>query len=288
MQLLRLLNDSARGPALTYDSEGGEMKGLDGKVAIVTGGATTFGEAVVQAFAASGTLVSVGDIDGEGERVAGEIGDRAWYCRMDLGVDADVERIVAETSARFGGIDFLVNMAASYVDEGIETTRDDWLHALNVNVVGGARMVQAVRPHMKRRGGGAIVNFGSVGGKTARAGRWVYPASKAAVIHLTRCQAVDLAPDNVRVNSVSPAWTWSRPLRQAANENRELAREFAAELHILRRFAEPAEVADAVLFLCSEHASFISGCDLACDGGNSALGPEGLRSPIAELRQRSG
>jgi NAD(P)-dependent dehydrogenase (short-subunit alcohol dehydrogenase family) len=178
-------------------------------------------------------------------------------------------------------------MAATYVDDGIETSRKDWLHALDVNLVGGARLVRCVHPHMQRRGGGAIVNFGSVGGKAARVGRWAYPTSKAAVIHLTRCQAADLAPDNIRVNSISPAWTWSRPLQEAADDDRELARTFAEPLHMLPRFAEPREVAEAVLFLCSEHASFVTGCDLACDGGNSALGPEGLRSPLRELRDAS-
>ena len=148
-------------------------------------------------------------------------------------------------------------------------------------------MVSEAYPHLKRRGGGAVVNFGSIGGKRARVGRWAYPTSKAALIHLTRCQAADLARDNIRVNSISPAWTWSKPLREAANDDRQLAQQFAADLHILQRFAEPAEVAEAVVFLCSEHASFITGCDLACDGGNSALGPEGLRSPLVELRQAS-
>jgi NAD(P)-dependent dehydrogenase (short-subunit alcohol dehydrogenase family) len=252
---------------------------------IVAGGATTFGEGVVREFAAAGASVAIADIDDEGERIAADLGDRVLYRRTDVGVDAEVDAVVSETAERFGGIDFLVNMAASYVDEGIETTRDGWLHALNVNVVGAARMVSAVHPHMKRRGGGSVVNFGSVGGKAARVGRWVYPTSKAALIHLTRCQAADLARDNIRVNSVSPAWTWSRPLREAAGDDRSLAREHAAELHMLARFAEPAEVAAAVLFLCSDHASFITGCDLACDGGNSALGPEGLRSPLVELRE---
>ena len=263
------------------------MKGLSGKVALVAGGATTFGEAVVRAFAAEGVKAAVADIDVAGETVAGELGDSALFCRMDVGSDADVERAVAETVEHFGGIDFLVNMAATYVDAGIDTSRDDWLHALNVNVVGGACLVRAAHPHMKRRGGGAIVNFGSVGGKAARVGRWAYPTSKAAVIHLTRCQAADLARDNIRVNSISPAWTWSRPLREAANDDRELARSFAEQLHMLPRYAEPGEVADAVLFLCSDHASFITGCDLACDGGNGALGPEALRSPLSELREAS-
>jgi NAD(P)-dependent dehydrogenase (short-subunit alcohol dehydrogenase family) len=264
------------------------MKGLEGKVAIVSGGATTFGEAVASAFAAAGVAVTVADVNEGGAGVAAALGEHGLFCRADIGSDEDVERIVAETVERFGGVDFLVNMAASYTDRGIETSREEWLHALNVNVVGGARLVHAVRPHMQARGGGAIVNFGSVGGKAARVERWAYPTSKAAVIQLTRCQAADLAPNNIRVNSVSPAWTWSRPLREAANDDRELAQTFAEELHMLRRFAEPDEIAQAVLFLCSDHASFVTGCDLACDGGNGSLGPEGLRSPLVELRDASG
>jgi NAD(P)-dependent dehydrogenase (short-subunit alcohol dehydrogenase family) len=206
---------------------------------------------------------------------------------MDISVDEEIDRAVAETAERFGGIDFIVNMAATYIEGGIDTSREDWLASLNVNVIGAARVVSAAHPYLVRRGGGAIVNFGSVGGKTARAGRWAYPTGKAALIHLTRCQAADLAKDNIRVNSISPAWTWSRPLREAAHDNRELAQQFASELHMLQRFADPAEVGEAVLFLCSDHASFITGCDLACDGGNSALGPDGLRSVLAELSDAS-
>ena len=246
-----------------------------------------FGEAVARRFAAFGAAVTIADISDEGARIARDLGDRGHFSRMDIGVDREVERAVAETAAQFGGIDFVINMAASYVDHGIETSRDDWLLSLNVNVVGAARMVREAHPHMKQRGGGAIVNFGSVGGKTARVGRWAYPTSKAALIHLTRCQAADLASDNIRVNSISPAWTWSRPLREAANDDRQLAQRFAADLHMLPRFADPSEVGEAVLFLCSEHASFITGSDLACDGGNSALGPDGLRSALVELREAS-
>ena len=199
-------------------------------------------------------------------------------------VDEDIDRAVEEAEARFGGVDFLVFMAATYLDDGASTSRADWLTALDVNLVGVARFVQAVVPAMQRRGGGAVVNFGSVGGKAGRVGRWVYPTSKAAVLHLSRCQAADLAPLGIRVNTLSPAWTWSRPLREAAGDDREAATRFAAPFHMLGRFAEADEVAQAVLFLCSDHASFVTGSDLACDGGNSALGPEGLRSPLAELR----
>jgi NAD(P)-dependent dehydrogenase (short-subunit alcohol dehydrogenase family) len=259
------------------------MKGIGGKVAIVAGGATTFGESVVRAFVEAGAAVAIADIDEAGEQVAAESGDAVLFRRTDVTVDEDIEAAVAATVDRFGGVDFLITMVASYLDHGGDTRREDWLRALNVNVVGAARFVNAVVPHMQRRGGGAVVNFGSVGGKAGRVGRWVYPTSKAAVIQLTRCQAADLAPHNIRVNSLSPAWTWSRPLRDAAGDDREAANRFAAPLHMLGRFAEAREIAQAALFLCSDHASFVTGSDLACDGGNSALGPEGMRTPLAEL-----
>ena len=260
------------------------MNGIDGTVAIVAGGATTFGEGVVRAFVETGASVAIADIDEAGERIASELGEPVLFARTDVTVDEDIDRAVAETEARFGGVDFLVTMTATYLDDGMSTSRDDWLRALNVNLVGVARFVQAVVPAMERRGGGAVVNFGSVGGKAGRTGRWVYPTSKAAVIQLSRCQAADLAPLGIRVNSLSPAWTWSRPLREAAGDDRDAANRFAAPLHMLGRFAEADEIAQAVLFLCSDHASFVTGSDLACDGGNSALGPEGLRTPLAELR----
>jgi NAD(P)-dependent dehydrogenase (short-subunit alcohol dehydrogenase family) len=260
------------------------MNGIDGKVAVVAGGATTFGEGIVRAFVDAGASVTIADIDDAGERIAAELGEPVLFARTDVTVDEDIDGAVEATSRRFGGVDFLVTMTATYLDDGASTSREDWLRALDVNLVGVARFVQAVVPAMQRRGGGAVVNFGSVGGKAGRVGRWVYPTSKAAVIQLTRCQAADLAPLNIRVNSVSPAWTWSRPLREAAADDREAANRFAAPLHMLGRFAEPDEVAQAVLFLCSDHASFVTGTDLACDGGNSALGPEGLRTPLAELR----
>ena len=260
------------------------MKGIDGKVAIVAGGATTLGEGIVGAFVEAGASVAIADVDEAGERIASALPDRVLFARTDVTVDDEIERAVAETEARFGGVDFLVYMAATYLDDGAATSRADWHRALDVNLVGVARFAQAVVPAMQRRGGGAIVNFGSVGGKAGRAERWVYPTSKAAVLHLSRCQAADLAPIGIRVNTVSPAWTWSRPLRDAAGDDREAATRFAAPLHMLGRFAEADEVGQAVLFLCSDHASFVTGSDLACDGGNSALGPEGLRAPLAELR----
>lgn len=262
------------------------MKGISGKVAAIAGGATTFGAAVVKAFVDAGCSVGLADIDdAAGRRLAETHGKALLFQKTDIADDAELAAFVDATAKRFGGIDFVVSMACTYLDRGLESSRADWHKALDVNLIGGALLVQQVLPHMRARGGGAVVNFASIGGKAGRAGRWIYPTSKAAILQLTRCQAMDLAQYNIRVNSISPAWTWSGPLAAAAGGDRERARATAAPLHILRRFAEPSEVADAVLFLCSDHASFITGSDLPCDGGNAAMGPEAAGAALADLRR---
>jgi NAD(P)-dependent dehydrogenase (short-subunit alcohol dehydrogenase family) len=261
------------------------MKGITGKVAVIAGGATTFGAAVVDAFVEAGAKVALADIDAAaGRRLADRHGESVLFRPTDIADDGQIAAFVEAAVGRFGGIDFVVSMACSYLDRGMASSRAEWHKALDVNLIGGALLVQMAEPHLRARGGGAVVNFASIGGKAGRLGRWIYPTSKAAIIELTRCQAMDLAAGNIRVNSLSPAWTWSGPLAQAAGGDRERARAVAAPLHMLKRFAEPGEVAQAVLFLCSDHASFITGSDLACDGGNSAMGPEGDRTPLAELR----
>ena len=261
------------------------MKGIAGKVAVIAGGATTFGAAVVGAFVEAGAKVALADIDdAAGRQLAEKHGQAVLFRQTDIADDGQLGAFVDAAVKRFGGIDFVVSMACSYLDRGMASSRADWHKALDVNLIGGALLVQQAHPHMRARGGGAVVNFASIGGKGGRLGRWIYPTSKAAIIQLTRCQAMDLAADNIRVNSISPAWTWSGPLEQAAGGDRERARAIAAPLHMLKRFAEPSEVAQAVLFLCSDHASFITGSDLPCDGGNAAMGPEGDRTPLAELR----
>ena len=187
------------------------MRGLEGKTAVVTGGATLIGAAVVRAFVAAGTRVAVADIDEEGGgRLADELGDGVLFSPTDIRDDAQLEQLAAATAARFGGIDFLVNLACSYVDEGFASPRADWLESLNVNVASAVMAAKAVHPHMLARGGGAIVNFASISSKVAQTGRWLYPVSKAAIVQLTRNMAMDLAADGIRVNSVSPGWTWSK------------------------------------------------------------------------------
>ena len=257
------------------------MRGLSGKVAIVPGGATKIGQAVVKAFQAAGTRVMVADIDESGEALAGE-GVAFRHC--DITDDAQVAALVADTVDEFGRVDFLVNVACTYLDNGAGTTRADWLRALDVNIVGSVVLMQAARAELAKNRG-AIVNFGSISARVAQTGRWVYPVSKAAILHLTRNQAMDLAADGIRVNAVSPGWTWSNIMDQLTGGNRAKTDGVAAPFHLLGRVGNPEEVAAAVLFLCSDEASFITGTDIRVDGGYTAMGPEQAVPAIPKLME---
>lgn len=256
------------------------MKGLQGKTAIVPGGATKIGQAIVQAFSEAGVRVMVVDIAEEAGKAM--VRDGVAFQRCDLRSDEDIAKLVTETRKEFGRIDFLVNVACSYLDNGAATTRADWLTALDINIVGSVMLMQAARADLAATRG-AIVNFGSISSRVAQAGRWVYPVSKAAILQLTRNQAMDLAPDGIRVNAVSPGWTWSNIMDQLTDGNRAKTDTVAAPFHLLGRVADPEEVASAVLFLCSDDASFITGTDLCVDGGYSAMGPEQAVPAIPKL-----
>ncbi|PKO79941.1 MAG: short-chain dehydrogenase, partial [Betaproteobacteria bacterium HGW-Betaproteobacteria-13] len=185
------------------------MIGLSGKVAIVTGGATMIGEAVARDLIAHGAQVVLADIDTQkGTAAAERLGPAARFQQADVSQDSEIARCVGTTVTTFGGIDFLVNCACTYVDNGAASTRAEWNQALDVNLVGAAMMLQACHPHMLKRGRGAVVNFASISATAAQSGRWLYPVSKAAMQQFTRSAALDLAPDHIRVNSVSPGWTW--------------------------------------------------------------------------------
>jgi len=262
------------------------MEGLKGKVAIVTGGATLIGAAVVRPFQREGTKVVVADIDAAGgEALAKELGDGVLFVKTDLADDKQIATCIDRTLAKFGGIDFLVNLASVYIDNALSSTRQEWLDSYNINVVAGAIMLKAVHPHMKKRGGGAVVNFGSISAKVAQTGRWLYPVTKAAVLQLTRNEAMDLAPDNIRVNSISPGWTWSRIMNELTHGDKAKTNRVGGPFHLLGRVGEPEEVAQGVIFLCSSHASFITGADLPVDGGYSAMGPEMSVPAIPKLME---
>lgn len=247
---------------------------LAGRTALVSGGATLFGRAVVTALTAAGASVFVLDIDADGAKEAAAAAPGATALGVDLTDDDALAAAVTGAVEETGRIDVLVNLACSYDDAGPDSTRAQWLHTLNVNVASAALLAAAVRPHLAEGGGGSIVNVSSVSSKVAQTGRWTYPASKAALVQLTRSMAMDYASDGIRVNSVSPGWTWSAVMNQLSGSDRAKTDRVAAPFHLSGRAADPEDVAKVIVFLASDAARAVTGADWAADGGYSAMGPE--------------
>ncbi len=264
------------------------MISLDGKTAIVTGAARGLGADIARSLHDAGARVVIADVSVEaGETVVAALGDRAWFCRTDIERDDDIAACIAAAVAQFGSLDILVNNACLYADRGLASTRAEWLKTLNVNLVGTA-MFTAMAAEQMTSPGGVIVNIGSVGGKVGAAGRALYPASKAAILQFTRNAAVSLAPDGIRVLSVSPSWTWS-PALEAMAGTIEHADAVGGQVHPIGRVGRGEDVGNAVVFAVSPMAGFITGIDIPVDGGFTILGPDQGRSPrawFAETKDR--
>lgn len=258
------------------------MKGIADRVAIVSGGATSVGAQIVRAIVAAGGRAVAADIDAEaGEKLAQELGSVAVFARMNLASDADIEHAVATANTKFGRIDFVINAAADYADQGATSGREEWHRSLDVNLIGPVMLVRAAREQlMKHRG--AVVNVGSISAKVAQRGRWLYPAAKAALHQMTRSLALDFADSGVRVNTVSPGWMFSSGMEKLGLTRRVVDR-VAAPFHLVPRSADRQEVAEVAVFLCSEHARFVNGADIPVDGGYTAIGPEAKLAALEVL-----
>lgn len=256
-------------------------------VAVVTGGASGIGRATAQALVGAGAHVLIVDRDEPLARTtAGELG-RATVCVADVSREADCRR-AAEAAAAIGQpVRWLVNCAASFVSAAENATAAEWDLSLGVNVKGTALMASAVVPLIRAAGGGAIVNTASISGWIAQPNRWTYNATKGAVLALTRCQALDLAKDGIRVNSVSPGTIWTPELERMAKGDRAGWEPIFAPHHMLNRVGEPPEVAAAILFLCSDAASFITGEDLRVDGGYLARGQDRIDAAAIQYARES-
>ena len=254
-----------------------------GKVAVVTGAASFLGTAICSQLVAAGARVVLGDLDAQvcGD-VVRDLGESARFVRTDVTRDADLDALIGTAVAEFGGLDFVVSASAAFDDSQMDTTRQQWHHMFDVNVIGAAMLIEKAVPHMERRGGGAVVLIASISAKRSQPDRLVYPVTKSALLGLTRNSAQLLAGRSIRVNSVSPGWTWSRNIERRYG-SRERADSVAAEFQALGRLADPEEIADAVLYLLSERASFVTGADLAVDGGYAAMGPEALGQAFEKI-----
>ena len=253
-----------------------------GKVAIVTGGSNGIGRAVVEELCKEGAKVAFSGISSAGDATAKELkasGHDVLFFQGDMEQEAVCQKLVDATMAEFGRVDMLVNNAFAFTAKALDATAADWTRSYFVGPVGYARMIQNVTRPMQAVGGGAVVNVGSISGHIAQKSRWTYNMAKGAVRQLTKCAALDLATQGIRVNSVSPAWIWTREVDKAADMDgggREKWGPVWGDYHMLRRLGEAVECARPILFLLSDDASFITGTDLPIDGGYLSMGPEGL------------
>ncbi len=254
------------------------MKGLKGKVAIVTGGSTGIGYACVERLCAEGGKVLFtgrSDLGYETEKTLQDRGYEAVFLQGDMGQESFCEKTVQETVAKYGGVDFLINNAFPFTAKAMDATREDWIHTMECGPIAYATMIKYSSEEMKKRGKGAIVNMSSISAHVAQPLRWTYNVAKGGVSQLTRNAALDLAP-MIRVNGMSPAWIWTREVAKAADFDREKWEPVWGKFHMLKRLGEPEEIASAAAFLLSDEASFITGHDLYVDGGYLGLGSEGL------------
>jgi len=245
------------------------MSSLKGKVALITGAARGQGEAEARLFAERGAEVVVCDVlDAEGQKVAADIGDAARFIHLDVS-DADAwERAVKETLATFGKINVLVNNAAiAGVKPFSEMSEADYMRVIQINQLGVFLGMRAVAGPMKAAGGGSIINISSIAGIGGMPGGMAYCASKFAVRGMTKVAAMELGPDNIRVNSIHPGGVLTPMVTEALSED-VAGRAFAA-VH-LGRISQPREMATLAAYLASDDSSYSTGSGFIADGGMTA------------------
>ncbi len=250
---------------------------LAGKSALVTGGASGIGRATALAFAREGAQVAVADLTVErAQQAADEIaaqGGRAIALAVDVTDDAAVGAAVAATVAAFGRLDCAFNNAgiAPYQVNSAAVTAGDleeanWLRLIDVNLNGVWRCLRHEVRQMRAQGGGVIVNTASIAGKLGLPGSATYVASKHGVVGLTKAAAIDHAPDNIRVNAVCPGYI-TTPMTEDSKRRR--GEQIVARVP-MARFGEPEEIAEAVVWMCSDRAGFVTGACWEVDGGYAA------------------
>ena len=247
---------------------------LEGKVALISGGARGIGEAIARLFAREGASVTIGDIlEDEGQRVAREIDDaggRALFVRLDVTVEEDWRRAVQATVERFGKLNVLVNNAGIYRKELVdETSVEAWDEVMGVNARGAFLGSKHAIPDMKKGGGGSIVNMSSGAGLVGNPDGAAYGASKGAVRILTKATAAQYGKYGIRANSIHPGPIETAMLRPQLLDPG--ARESSLEAIPLGRIGTPQEIAYGALYLASDESSYVTGVELPIDGGRGAI-----------------
>lgn len=258
--------------------EGVKMGRLDGKVAVITGGASGIGEAAVRLFVKEGAQVIIADIqEDRGEGLARELGGNATFLRTDVSQEPDVKASIHQAVKKFGRLDCVFNnagIAGSMTESIAEVPLEAFDLTIGVDVRGVFLGMKYAAPVMKQQGSGSIVNNASVAGFRVGYAPHIYSAAKAAVIHLTRSVAVELGESGVRVNCVCPGAT-ATPIfgkslglsAEVADQTVERLKAALKEVQPIPRAGTPEDIAQAVLWLASDESTFVNGHALVIDGG---------------------
>ncbi len=251
------------------------MADFDGKVALITGGGSGIGRATAIAFAREGAKVVIGNRNTErGEEVVAairEAGGEASFRQTDVLSEADIRALIEHTVSTFGRLDVAFNNAGVEGEIGplADQTTDNYQYIMDINVKGVWFSMKHEIPQMLKSGGGAIVNNSSVAGMIGFAGIGIYAASKHAVMGLTKCAALEYSAHGVRVNAVNPA-VIDTSMADRLSDSLGADKESLDAMHPIGRMGQPDEVANAVLWLCSDKASFVTGTGLCVDGAFTA------------------
>lgn len=247
------------------------MSEMQGKVALVTGGGSGIGRSCVEAFARNGAAVIVSDVDegggAESVRLVESAGGRATFVRADVSQLADCEAMIGKAIEHFGRLDYACNNAGIGGEQNMiaDTSVDGWQKVIAINLSGVFYCMKYEIPAMLRNGGGAIVNMASILGAVGFANSAAYVAAKHGVLGLTQNATLEYSAQNVRVNTVGPGFIRTPLIAELENDRQ--AYEMLVSLHPIGRLGQPEEVAELVVWLCSDRASFVTGAYIPVDGG---------------------
>lgn len=272
---------------------------LAGKIAIVTGGASGIGRATVELFVDEGAKVVIADIDTvRGEELAKKLGAGTRFKHTDVGNADEVQALVDFAVAEFGGLHIMFNNAGigginanRFIDDELK----DFARVVNVNLLGVMLGSQRAARHMARHGGGSIINTTSISALKAGFGVMTYRASKAAVVHFTKCVAIDFAEYGVRVNCIAPGNIPTEMLSapapdmtpEVAERVKTAIREVRMEGQPLKQQGTPRDVANAALYLASDRSALVTGLVLPVDGGITVGDPTNLNKKIMDARAKA-
>jgi len=247
---------------------------------LVTGAGGGIGAATTRQFLAEGARVTAMDVTEEGlerqRKILGELAERYKPLVGDVTDRKSYDRILEAAVDANGALHVLVNNAAVFLLAGVNATDHQWQRTMDVNVMGPALLTARAVDALTRSGHGSIINIASVSAQEGQPNRWTYNASKGAIVAMTKCQALDLAPRGIRANAISPGYVWTDVIDRAVGGDRAKWDPIFGAACPMRRCSDPHEIATVVAFLASEEASYITGTDLIVDGGLVSMTPDAL------------